>query len=350
MANLPSAGPMTGIPGQVQDIQGLVVTQAVEVFDAMQDLAADATSKALDANLAVDTSGLPTAPIMPDVTLTVEDFAAAITYLEALRTSLLSPPVYPADYAEVEYSSTLLTALVNLLYSDLVNGGYGIDEDDEENLWNRARERVLKESQSEMDGATRQFAIAGFPMPTGAAQKAIQAVQQKASEAIATANRDISIKRADMYVENRKHAISASADLEKTRMANFNSQMDRLLEKWKANNTKVTEDYRIRAQVYSSIAGAYVSLFSANSGLAQAQAQLAIGEITAKVAIYRAEMDKVFEAAKLELEGKKTAAQVYMAIATAAMSSMNVNTSMGADANAGMQYSHSEDHNYDENA
>ena len=316
----------------VAALQGEVIDQSNVVFDQMLALAASATDEAMNANLTVNTSSLPTAPVFPDVELTVSDFLAALAYLEALKNLLLTAPVYPADYAETDYSSTLLTALVNLLYADLTDGGHGIDTDDEENLWNRARERVIKESQSEGDAATRQFAIAGFPMPTGAAQMAQQQVQQKASEAIATANRDISIKRADMYVENRKHAISASTEVEKIRMGNFNSRMDRLLEHYKANVTKITEDYRVRAQVYASIAGAYVNLYSSNAGLAQAQAQLAIGEITAKVAVYRAEMDKVFEAAKLDLESKKTKASIYMALATAAMSAINVNTSLGAQA------------------
>ena len=349
---LPDAGAMTGIPGQVQDIQSLVASQAGDVFDSMKLLADSSTEKALEADLSVDVSRLPLVPTYPEVELALADLDAALVYLDVLRALLdpAAPLLYPADYAETTYSSSLLTALNNLLYSDLINGGYGIDTDDEENLWNRARERELRGLASREDAATRQFGIAGFPMPTGAAQHAIQQIQQEASEKIATLGREIAIKRADLYVENRKHAITASTDLEKTKMSNFSAQMDRLLEHWKAGITKVTEEFRIRAQVYASIAGAYTSLFGANAGLAQAQASLAVGEITAKVAIYRAEMDKVFEKAKIELEAKKTAAQVYMALATAAMSAMNVNTSMGADANAGMNYTHSEDHNYEENA
>jgi len=335
---------------QVELLQGEVIDQSNEVFGAMKVLADDATAKALDADLTVDTSGLPKAPVYTDVDLHVEDFNQALAFLASLRDSLLAAPIYPADYAEPTYSSTLLVALTNLLYSDLINGGYGIDVDDEENLWNRAREREIRSMQSQQDSATRQFAIAGFPMPTGAAQKALQQIQQESSEKIATANRDIAIKRADMYVENRKHAVDASNELEKTMMNSFNASMDRLLEHWKANVNKVIEDYRIRTAVYTALASAYVSLYSSNSGLAQAQAQLAIGEINAKVAIYRAEMDKVFESAKLELEGKKTAAGIYAALATAAMASMNVNTSMSASGGASQSVGTSYNHNYDENA
>lgn len=335
---------------QVEVLQGEVIDQSNQVFDEMFGIAQRATSAALGASLSVNTSGIPRAPVFPDVDLHVADYTSALAYLGTLRTSLLATPVYPADYAETDYSSTLLATLVNLLYSDLINGGYGIDVDDEENLWNRAREREIKSMQSQQDSAARQFAAAGFPMPTGAAQKAMQALQQEASEKIATANRDIAIKRADMYVENRKHAMAVSADIEKTRMANFNARMDRLLEHYKVNVEKVTENYRVRAQVYAAIAGAYVALWNANTGLAQAQAQLAIAEITGKVAIYRAEMDKVFEAAKIELEGKKTAAGVYAAIAAAAMSAINVNTSMSASAGANQSASSNYNYNYDQNA
>ena len=140
---------------QVELLQGEVIDQSNEVFGAMKVLADDATAKALDADLTVDTSGLPKAPVYTDVDLHVEDFNQALAFLASLRDSLLAAPIYPADYAEPTYSSTLLVALTNLLYSDLINGGYGIDVDDEENLWNRAREREIRSMQSQQDSATR---------------------------------------------------------------------------------------------------------------------------------------------------------------------------------------------------
>lgn len=146
---------------QVELLQGEVIDQSNEVFDAMKILADDATAKALDADLTVDTSGLPNAPVYSDVDLHVEDFNAALAFLASLRNGLLATPVYPADYTETTYSSALLVALVNLLYSDLINGGYGIDPNDEENLWNRAREREIRSMQSQQDSSTRQFAALG---------------------------------------------------------------------------------------------------------------------------------------------------------------------------------------------
>lgn len=339
---------------QVELLQGEVINQSNIVFDDMKTISDNARGKAEGVFSTVSLGGFPNDPVVPTVTLDVADLQAALTYLAELR-SLLDPTkplLYPADYTETEYASTLLTALSNLLYSDLINGGYGIGTDDEENLWNRAREREIRGMAAQQDAATRQFAIAGFPMPTGAAQHATQQIQQETSEKIATLGRDIAIKRADLYVENRKHAISAATELEKTKMNNFAAKMDRLLEKWKANITKVTEEFRVRAQVYASIAGAYTSLFSANAGLAEAQASLAIGQINANVAVFRAQFDKVLEKARLELEQKIAEANVYTALATAAMSSMNVNTSMGASAGANQSFngSISENHNYDENA
>lgn len=333
---------------QVEILQGEIIDQSNLVFESMFDLAAQATDAALNADLSVSTSGLPVAPTWPHIDLSVADYNTALIFLGQLREDLMDDPVYPPDYIEGTYSSTLLTALFNLLYSDLINGGYGIDIRDEENLWNRARERELRSMQSQQDSATRQFARAGFPMPTGAAQKAMQQLQQESSEKIAQANRDIAIKRADMYVENRKHAMSTTIALEKLTIDNFNAQADRLLKHYEVNVTKVTEDYRIRTQAYAALAGAYVSLWGSNAGLAQAQAALATAEINGKVAIYRAEMDKVFEQAKLELEGKKTAAGIYAAIASAAMSAINVNTSMNASASASQ--SASSNYNYDQNA
>ena len=337
---------------QIKLLQGEIIDQSNQVFEAMKVLADDATAKALDADLTVDTSGLPPKPIIPDVNLYQQSYTEALKWLEFLRGLLdpTKPLPYPPAYSEPSYTSGLLTALNKMLLADLQNGGYGIEVADEENLWNRARERELRAMQSMQDSAIRQFAVAGFPMPTGSAQNALRQIQQETSEKIATANRDIAIKRADMYVENRKFAMTTSLDLEKLKIDAFNKKFERLLEAWKAEILKVLDEYKTRTSIYTAVAGAYVSLYSANSGLAQAQAQLAIGQINAAVAIYRAEMDKIFESAKLELEGKKSAAGIYMALATAAMSSMNVNTGMSAAAGVSQGVQTGYNYNYDENA
>ncbi|TFG62640.1 MAG: hypothetical protein E4H28_07410, partial [Gemmatimonadales bacterium] len=71
------------------------------------------------------------------------------------------------SFFEQAYVSALLDETKRKLLSDLEDGGYGIDTNDEEALWERARSREFLGAQQATDEMIRFQAARGFPLPTG---------------------------------------------------------------------------------------------------------------------------------------------------------------------------------------
>ncbi|MBF0517233.1 MAG: hypothetical protein HQK97_08970, partial [Nitrospirae bacterium] len=145
------------------------------------------------------------------------------------------------DFNEQEYTSQLKEAIETLLRNDVTNGGTGIHPEDEQMLWERAKDRQNIEAQTAISAARRGYAAYGFTMPTGAMVSLEESARNKAVKDAASMTRDIAIKRADLYVENRKHALDKAISLEST-LINFHN----LLKERSLNASKAVLDAGIK--------------------------------------------------------------------------------------------------------
>ena len=107
----------------------------------------------------------------------------------------------------------LYDAVNNMLMYDLTNGGYGIDPRDETALWERTRDRESIAANLGIAEAKKQYAIYGMPIPPGALSGVIGIAITKAQDGMSSVNRDISIKRADLYRVAREFTITKSIEL-----------------------------------------------------------------------------------------------------------------------------------------
>ena len=145
-------------------------------------------------------------PEVPALTLPVfdmeMDFGSVVTPTERFQ------------FNETEYTSAMLDEVKAKLLNDLINGGYGIDEDDEQRMWDRARERELKTADGRIKDLYRLTASRGFDLPPGSFYTQLDDVGQEMQENNSTLSRDIAIKRADLFVENRRFTISMAREVE----------------------------------------------------------------------------------------------------------------------------------------
>lgn len=241
----------------------------------------------------------PTAPTFATVNLPLPPSVDIPSFTAGLPSEDFLTPTNNFTWYEQVYSSDLLTELQSKLLGDLQNGGYGIETADEVALFNRARDRELEAAMMEVDEIRRSAAARGFPLPPGelyiAEQKAQQALQNKLSGV----NRDIALKRADMYVENRRFAMEQTKNVEQILIGFHNSIQERAL-----NYAKLTLDAAIR--IYE----AQLQRYNARLEAYKAEAQVFESRIRAALAqteIYRTQMD----GARLELESQKTQAEIY---------------------------------------
>lgn len=242
---------------------------------------------------------LPVAPTFEELALPAPPSLSLGTFAAEAPENQLGPITARFEWVEPEYESQLRDPLVRKLLTDLVEGGYGIEEADEQRLWGRERDRQAQVAQAEIDEIRREAAGSGMPMPTGAMFAALDRARQKMSTALAGASRDIALKRADMYVENRRFTIEQVQRLEEQTIQLFNSIAERSL-----NYAKSV------AEIGIAIYDAQVRSFQADLDAYKTEAQVFESNIRAELAkadVYKTQI----EAAGLALGMQRTKAELY---------------------------------------
>ena len=107
----------------------------------------------------------------------------------------------------------------NALSDEVTTGGYGLDPQDELDLWNRARDRENIGILAAYDEAKRNYSMSGFTMPSGALTKALEKATNIALEKNSSVNRDLAIKKADLYWEGKKFVFTLGVTLEQLLVA-----------------------------------------------------------------------------------------------------------------------------------
>lgn len=181
-------------------------------------------------------SGLPQLPSLdttpPDltvVTLPPEMTLNIPTFDAELEDETVTLPDVEFDFSEVGYTSALHDALYSLLWGEVLNGNYGINDNDETRLFERAREREQAAMNTAVDNAVRLFSSGGFSAPTGSAMAAMQRIQDEASGKISTLSRDIMLERSKLYLEGKKMNEEHTLSLEKQDSDLHNAKQERAL-------------------------------------------------------------------------------------------------------------------------
>lgn len=211
----------------------------------------------------------------------------------------LAAPTQVFQYDEREYESALLDETKKKLLDDMVNGGYGIDPDDERRLWDRARERELLNANARLEELSRLHAARGFALPPGSLYAQQEAAQQELLEKNSSLSRDIALKRADLYVDNRKFTIQSALQLENMLINYYGAMAERALNAARLQvemgialyNAQV-ERFKTRLESYRT----YAAVFESR-----------VRSALASVELYKAQV----EGARLTVETQKLHAEVY---------------------------------------
>lgn len=211
----------------------------------------------------------------------------------------LLEPTFSFTYAEGEYERSLLDPLRAKLLDDLISGGYGIDDADEQRLWERARDREAMATEASIQETIRRTAARGFQLPPGAMQALIESAQQSALEKMSSLSREIMIKKADLYVENRKFTIQQVKEVE-----------DMLYKYWSFAQERVLNAAKYTAEFGKQLFNAKVARYQAKMEGYKAKAQVfdtLVKAVLANLESYKIKM----EGARLSVEVQKLHADVY---------------------------------------
>lgn len=204
-------------------------------------------------------------------------------------------------WAEAAYQTTLLDAATAKLLDDLQNGGYGIETADEDALWERERARQIEATNFAIEEIRRGSAMRGFPLPPGDLEVSVQRAVQDASNKLSAVSRDIALKRADMFVENRKFTLQEVRAVETVLISFHNSRMERAL-----NAAKAT--------VELGIAVFNASVARHNARLEAYKTEHVVFESKIRAALLEIEGHRLaIEGKKLEVESQVAQVELYKA-------------------------------------
>lgn len=287
---------------------------------------------------------LPAVPTIGDLVLPEAPSISLPSLTAIAPINTLTAPTDRFNYAEAVYTSALKDPLIAKLLSDLANGGYGIDPVDETRLWDRARDREFGLMSQASEDIQAQMEATSFPVPQGAFFTALRRAQNETQAKLSAINRDIAIKRAELYVDNRRFTIEQVRSLEQIQQQFFNAVQGRALDAARAqvelgiavfdaavrNFNAQLDAYKTEASVFRDKIQAALATLELYKGQLQG-ATLRLEADRTRVALYEAQLTGVnsviqvfrsrMEAARLaaeiqaqKLEGYRTQVQAYSAL------------------------------------
>lgn len=216
-------------------------------------------------------------------------------------------------FNDTAYTSAMLDAVTAKLMADLASGGYGIETADEAGLWQRAQEREASTAEAEMQAVTRDFAARGFMIPPGALFGAIEGIRAKAMSAAATLSREVALKRADLYVQNRQFTIQQVQALETVLLNQHMAIMERVLRAAQVSAQFMVDQYRARldkARLGIDLIQAKVQAFKEQVATEALKVEIYNAQIRSELA--KTEVDKnKLDAYRAQLAGIESTVGVY---------------------------------------
>lgn len=241
---------------------------------------------------------LPDVPTLQSIAIPDAPTVVLPTFTAEIEDAEFTAPTGELSFYEQRYQSALLDAAVAELLDNLQNGGYGINPADEEPLWERERERELRAAEQQVRALRDQAAARGFMMPPGTLELRQDSVVDEAHQRINTASRDVALKRADLYVQNRQFTIEQVQRYEQMLIGYYGSMMERAL-----NAQRATVDAAIAA-FNARVAKQNLTLetFRAKADMFRTQLQAALSHLEAyKIRVEGAKLASDLQRANVEL-------------------------------------------------
>ncbi len=192
------------------------------------------------------------------------------------------PNIADFSFAEREYVSDLLTTVSGKLKSDVEIGGTGLSATEEDAIWRRDEERMELARQEAIDNTIDEWAGRGFSLPDGAVNDAVIAVNEKHRMDRLSRGRDITIKSADLTLQNKWKAIESAIGLEGILISHHDQVLNRALQ-------------------------AAVSVLQLGADIVRTQ----VAVVTGKIEAYKSELDSRVAIERFKLEKYTTAVNVY---------------------------------------
>lgn len=336
---------------------------AMQAFQTAQQLATQIAQVPMQP-VAFNAHFDPQLALAPFPTLPRPDAPGDLTY---------HPPALPPEpptitvpaLPDLTYVSTMLDGVKNLL--GVMLGGEAMPAALAQALRNRAYTEANTEEGRAVGQAYDEFAARGFDEPAGQLNRRVSEARSDALAKRQMINRDIYIQEQTVAIENARFAVSAGIQLEGMNVQVFTAEVDAALKGVEIQSTQnrlLLDAWRGKVEMFDvQLKGelarvdtalkafeAQVEVYRADAQMATAAGeydnrrfQLNLSQETAIVTTEMKRADQAFEQMRyitsIQLEIKKTLAEVQSKLAAAAMSAVNVGASLSSSSSESIGYS-----------
>jgi hypothetical protein len=234
---------------------------------------------------------LPELPTLTGITIPTAPVVDMPAFSACIPADMIDPPTHRFVWQEDEYYPEELKALRVKLQNDMDLGGYGIEVNDEIGIWRRAAERESIASEQAQSEMLSEFARRGFVRPTGVMFSELEKIQMRTHATMVSASREVSLKRADLYQQNRQFTIEQCRQCEQIFINMHNVYMERQLNAAKEIGSYAIELFNAQITKY-------------NSNLETYKAYASVYESRIKAAV------NVMETYRIQIEGERAKGEV----------------------------------------
>jgi hypothetical protein len=226
---------------------------------------------------------LPPTPVLAPITIPTPQSIALPTFSAQFPTDTLAFSPTPFNYSEPEYSDELLDEIKDQHLDDLLNGGFGIDTRDEEQLVGRLRDREARGGRTNESQVLRNFASRGHHLPSGSLDDALRQAQQDTQGKISQGEREIYTVRADLFRKTREFILSNGTTLEGLLINLFGFAQERALKSAQFISEFSIASFDAQVRQFNTQVTAYGAQVQAHETLVRAE--------LAKIEIFRSEIE-----------------------------------------------------------
>lgn len=153
----------------------------------------------------------------------------------------------------------------------IADGGTGVNATVEDRIWQRDRDRINTEAASASDAVFSDVSSRGFPIPAGALQAGLTAVQRKKTAEIAAVSRDTAINAFKTEIENIRFAIGMAIDYRMRALAAAGDYIKALASAPDVAARLSTQAADAQARLISAVAGLFNARINAKELVLKAQ-------------------------------------------------------------------------------
>jgi len=244
---------------------------------------------------------LPVEPTLQQITIPTQQPVTLPLFTQAFPEEELPFTPAPFNYAEPDFTDELLDEIKSQTIEDLVNGGFGIDPRDEDQLVGRLRDREARAGRTGEAQVLRNFGSRGHILPSGALDDALRLAQQQTQAGISAGEREIFVTRADLFRKTREFQLTNGLNIVQFLGNLFVSKQERALKAAIFTSEIVVTVFDALVRRYNMQVTAFQAAASAHELLIRAE--------LAKIDIFRAEI----EAQKLITEINSQEIEIFVA-------------------------------------